>query len=241
MPDRPDDLIAELRALGDHLDVPEPADQRAAVRARLASARPPSRRHRWRLWLISALVAAVGATGAIAPARAAVLELLRVAGIEVRTTAKPTAVPAGPSPLPSQRVAALDEARRLAKFPVRLPAALGTPEQVTMADQDGTGAPRVVTVSYRAGKVRFDQFDGTLSIAFLKQSPNAQWVEIAAYTGIWVPGPHPVTYVDRAGIERTATARLAGPTLIWQGGTVTYRLEGLATKEEAVTAALSVK
>jgi hypothetical protein len=241
MPDRHDDLIAELRALGDHLDVPEAADQRAAVRARLVSARPPARRHRWRLWLISALVAAVGATGAIAPARAAVLGLLRVAGIEVRTTAKPDAVPGTPSPLPSQHLAALDEARRLAKFPLRLPAALGPPEQVTMADQDATGAPRVVTASYRGGTVRFDQFDGTLSIAFLKQSPNAEWVEIGGYTGIWVPGPHPVTYVDRGGTEHTATGRLAGPTLIWQGAAVTYRLEGLPTKDQAVAIALSLK
>ncbi|MFI5890047.1 hypothetical protein ACIA5D_07985 [Actinoplanes sp. NPDC051513] len=240
MPDRHDDLIAELRALGDHLDVPEAADQRAAVRARLASARPPARRHRWRLWLISALVAAVGATGAIAPARAAVIELLRVAGIEVRTNPKPTALPAHPSPLPSQHLAALDEARRLAKFPVRLPAALGQPEQVTMADQDNTGAPRVVSVSYRAGKVRFDQFDGTLSIAFFKQATNAQWVEVGGHTGIWVPGPHPVTYVDRGGVEHTATARLAGPTLIWQGDAVTYRLEGLPTVDEALAAGLSV-
>ncbi|WP_433362731.1 hypothetical protein ACQPZX_30840 [Actinoplanes sp. CA-142083] len=239
MPDRPDDLIAELRALGDHLDVPEAADQRAAVRARLTSAPPPARRHRWRLWLISALVAAVGATGAIAPARAAVLDLLRVAGIEVRTTAKPTALPS--SPLPSQHPAGLEEARRLAKFPVRLPTTLGTPGQVSMADQDSAGAPRVVTVSYRDGKVRFDQFDGTLAVAFIKQATNAEWVEIAGNTGIWVAGPHPVTYVDRAGVEHTETARLAGPTLIWEAGGVTYRLEGVATMEEAKAAALSVE
>jgi hypothetical protein len=242
MPDRPDELIAELRALGDHLDVPEPADQRAAVRARLASSAPPSvRRRRWRLWLISALVAAVGATGAIAPARAAVLELLRVAGIEVHITPKPGAVPASPGPLPSQHLTALEEARRLARFPVRLPTVLGPPEQVTTTDPDQTGAPRVVTVSYRSGKIRFDQFDGTLSIAFLKQSPNAEWVDVHGGAGIWVPGPHPVTYVDREGAEHTATARLAGPTLIWQSGAVTYRLEGLPTKDEAVTAALSVE
>ena len=52
--------------------------------------------------------------------------------------------------------------------------------------------------------------------------------------------PHDVTYVDRDGVERTATTRLAGPTLVWQSGAVTYRLEGLPTKEEAVEVARSV-
>ena len=57
---------------------------------------------------------------------------------------------------------------------------------------------------------------------------------------MWLPGPHPVTYVDRKGIERTETARLAGPTLIWATGTVTYRLEGLPTLKEARAVALSL-
>lgn len=182
MPDHHDDLIAELRALGDHLDVAEPADQRAAVRARLA--RP---------------------------------------------------LPDRPSPLPSVRSVALGDARRAAMFPLRLPAALGTPEEVSLADQN-----RIVTLTYRGGTVRFDQFDGAVSPVFLKQAPDARWVEIGADTGIWLPGPHAVTYVDRDGIERTATARLAGPTLIWSAGQVTYRLEGLATMAEAVEVARSV-
>lgn len=238
MPDRHDDLIAELRALGDHLDVAEPADQRAAVRARLARGRPA--RRRWRTWTAVAVAAVAGAVGAIAPARAAVVDavsgLLRVAGVEVRTQPTVTGPPLDrPSPLPSVRSVALDDARRAASFPVRVPAALGTPEEVWLADQN-----RIVTLTYRGGAVRFDQFDGAVSPAFLKQAPAARWVEIGADTGIWLPGPHAVTYVDRDGIERTATARLAGPTLIWSAGQVTYRLEGLATMAEAVEVARSV-
>jgi hypothetical protein len=166
--------------------------------------------------------------------------VLRVAGIEVHL-AQPAATRSLPaSPLPSVRSVALDAARKQALFPVRVPAALGTPEQVLMADPRPGGAPRVVTLTYRGGAVRFDQFDGALQLTMLKQAPEAHWLQIGADTGLWLPDPHPVTYVDRDGVERTATARLAGPTLIWSAGDVTYRLEGLASQEEAVKVARSV-
>ncbi len=242
MPDHhDDDLATELRALGAWVHVPEPADQRTAVRARLTRPLPARRRARW---VVGAVAALVGTVAAVAPARAAVVDavdgLLRVAGIEVRREPVPGGRPAAPDPLPSLRSAAWDEARRAARFPVRSPAALGTPDQVLLADRDDPGAPRVVTSTYRGGTVRFDQFDGAPAPAFLKSAPDARWIEVGADHGIWLPSPHPVTYVDRAGTERTETARLAGPTLIWAAGTVTYRLEGLATPEEARTVALSL-
>jgi hypothetical protein len=89
--------------------------------------------------------------------------------------------------------------------------------------------------------VRFDQFDGTLDPFFFKTAADAQWTQIGGEQGIWLPGPHAITYVDRTGVERTETARLATPTLIWVAGAVTYRLEGLSTLEEARAAALSAK
>ena len=44
----------------------------------------------------------------------------------------------------------------------------------------------------------------------------------------------------KLGAVRHETARLAGPTLIWTTGPVTYRLEGIATVGEAVAVANSV-
>jgi hypothetical protein len=237
MADSPDDLITELRALGDFLDVPAARDQRAAVRAGIARRKAT---RRWRLWLIGMLVAAAGATGVVAPARAAVVSavdgLLRVAGITVRTgPTPPVALPSSPSPLPFEQSTTLDAARRTAKFPIRIPAALGDPPEVTIADQ-----ARVVTFAYRNGRVRLDQCDGTLDPIFVKQAPNAEWVEVGADYGLWLPAPHEVSYVDRNGVERGRTARLAGPTLIWSHGAVTYRLEGIATVGEALRVARSV-
>jgi hypothetical protein len=143
--------------------------------------------------------------------------------------------------LPSVRSAALDDARRAALFPVRAPVTLGTPEQVLLADPDKAGAPRVVTLTYRGDTVRLDEFDGSMSPAFLKTAPDARWVAIGGDSGIWLPGPHAVTYVGRDDVERTETARLAAPTLIWVAGGVTYRLEGLSTLQEAHAAALSLE
>ena len=240
MPEHDDDVAAELRDLASWIDVPEPADQRTAVRARLTErgARFPKR------WIAAAVAAVVAVTAAVAPARAAVVEtvgdLLRVAGIEVRREPATRGLPARPSPLPSLRTAELEEARRIAPFRVRVPEALGAPDRVQLADPDGQGAPRVVTMTFRGGAVRFDQFDGTTSPAFFKSAQSAEWAEVGADPGIWLPGPHSVTYLGRDGVEHTATARLAGPTLIWESGGFTYRLEGMPTLAEAREAALSL-
>jgi hypothetical protein len=89
--------------------------------------------------------------------------------------------------------------------------------------------------------VRLDQFDGTPAPAFFKSASAARWTTVRSEPAIWLAGPHPVTYVGRDRVERTETARLAAPTLIWATGGVTYRLEGLATLAEAEAVALSMR
>lgn len=247
MPDPRDDaLIAELRELGRRVDVPEPADQRAAVRARLATRTPVrAARHRLRRWMAGVAAATLGAVLVVPPARAAVVDavggLLRIAGVEVRRDTDPGVLPSRPAPLPSSRGTTLQDARRLARFTVLAPAALGAPHEITVADPDADGAPRVVTVTYRGGAVRLDQFDGQPEPAFMKSAPDAEWTDVGGQTAIWLPRPHPVSYVDRGGVQRTEAARLAGPTLIWSAGSVTYRLEGLATLESALAVANSLR
>ncbi|HEX7745846.1 MAG TPA: hypothetical protein VF462_11360 [Micromonosporaceae bacterium] len=237
-------LAAELRELGRHLDVPEAPDLRPAVLDRLAAPHQTDpaprrrfafpRRPRWLVAVASAIL--VCALVAVSPARAAVADavdgLLRFAGIEIRPERVNPELPA-PSPLPSVRHAGLDEARRLANFPVRVPDQLGEPERVSVADPAPDGSPRVVSLFYRGGAVRLDEFDGALEPAFMKQAQGAEWVALDGYSALWFPAPHPVTYIDRTGAERVETARLAGPTLIWTDGSASYRLEGVATREEA--------
>jgi hypothetical protein len=238
-------LVAELRELGDWLDVPETPDLRAAVRTRLA-APPPTRlaalrRPRW----IAALAAAVATVVVVAvpPARAAVSDavtgLLRFAGVEVRRD-NPGSLPRSAAPLPSAGPVTLTQARLAAKFPVGVPAALGPPEQVLIADPGPDGAPRVVSLVYRGGAVRVDEFDGRVDLRYVKVATDVTWVDIGGYQGIWLPAPHPLFYTDRQGILHEESARLAGPTLIWSRTGVTYRLEGIATLDEATAIARTV-
>ncbi|MET8910124.1 DUF4367 domain-containing protein [Micromonospora sp. NPDC004551] len=237
-----DDLERELRDLATWLEEPEVPDVAARVRARLAA--PPRRRRRWRHWLAAALAALLVAL--LPPGRAAIADavtgLLRFSGIVIDTTPVPVAPTGVPSPLPAQRSAAFDEAQRHLRFPIRVPAALGAPEQVLVADPDGTGAYRVVTLLYRGGALRLDAFDGQLDPVFTKQvsGPGVAWVEVDGDFAIWIGGPHELAYVDRTGTVRVETARLAAATLIWEDAGVSYRLEGDLTRDEAIRIAGSL-
>lgn len=66
-------------------------------------------------------------------------------------------------------------------------------------------------------------------------------MEVKGDTALWLPRPHAVAYIDRAGVRHEETARLAGPTLIGSNGRVSYRLEGVASMAEAVEIAGSLR
>ncbi|WP_433287469.1 DUF4367 domain-containing protein [Micromonospora sp. CA-244673] len=237
-----DDLERELRALATWLDTPEVPDVTARVRSRLAA--PAHRRRRWRYWLAAVLAALLVAL--LPPGRAAIADavagLLRFSGIVIDTTSAPMPPTGVPSPLPAQRPAAFHEAQRHLRFPIRVPAELGDPEQVLVADPDGTGAYRVVTLLYRGGALRLDAFDGHLEPVFQKQvsGPGVEWVQVHGDFAVWIGGPHELSYVDRTGTVRVATARLAAATLIWEDAGVSYRLEGDLTRDEAIGIAESL-
>jgi hypothetical protein len=250
---RDDALIDELRDLAGWLEVPASPEPAAFAATIVERVRTPRRVPWWRWsgwsprWraLVAAVAAVVCVVALVPPARAAVVDavggLLRFAGVEISDEPGPGSLPATPSPLPSVRSAALDEARRVSKFPVRAPVALGVPDNVELADPDPDGAPRVVTLIYRGGTVRLDAFDGNIDLAFFKKGgADAEFATVRGAFAVWVPNPHPITYVDRTGQERTATSRLAGPTLIWVSEGVNYRLEGVATLAEAQTIAESM-
>ncbi|MEU7676475.1 hypothetical protein AB0C42_16880 [Micromonospora taraxaci] len=234
------DLERELRDLSAWLETPEPPDVTARVRVRLD--RPV---RRWRPLAAAALVALLVAL--VPPTRAAVADavagLLRFAGVSIATSSAPTPAAGTPSPLPAQRTAALDEAQRAVRFPIRLPASLGPPERVLVADPDPSGVCRVATLLYDGGALRIDAFDGRLNLAFHKEvtPPGAEWTQVDGDFAIWVDRPHVLSYVDRAGEVREETARLAASTLIWQDADVSYRLEGSLSKAEAIEIARSLR
>ena len=197
-----------------------------------------------RRWLVAAALLLAVVIVVVPQSRAAVAHavtgVLRFAGVEVHK-GRPHVQPA-PSPLPSTRSSGLDEARRVARFPITVPARLGVPDQVLLADFASDGAPRVVSLLYHNGSIRLDEFDGDLDPGFIKtqSGPDTEWTDIKGNSALWLPHPHAVVYVDRAGVRHEETARLAGTTLIWSDGRVSYRLEGVPAMPEAVEIAASL-
>lgn len=239
----PDDAVeAVLRDIGTRLAVPEPPDVTAAVLARLAEPTRAPRRWRPVHRLIAAAVAALLALATamvVSPAvRAAVYDLLRIGGVEIHENEPAPAVPPVEAPLPGEREVSLPQARAAAAFELTVPASLGEPDTVRLIDGS---PPRVVSMSF--GTVRVDQFDGGLDPIFSKfaHADDVRQARIGAAHGIWVDRPHPVLYTDRAGGTHEEAARLAGSTLIWESGGVTYRVEGNLTRDQALAIAESMR
>ncbi|HEY8114132.1 MAG TPA: hypothetical protein VII16_14965, partial [Actinomycetes bacterium] len=264
MPERltDDQLERELVELGKRLDIPAPPQMAAAVQQRIASqieaggtppipsGRPGPGQPRawWRnprfLQAAAAVLLVFAALLASSPqVRAAVRDVLRFAGIEIHEESAPVRpTPTGHPALPGERIVTLAEAQAQADFAIPVPADLGAPDEVRVADGE---PPRVVSLIYRAGPgrpaadssgiaIRIDEFAGSVSPVYGKYGAEVERTPIDGSLGIWVPRPHTLLYIDRSGSFREEAARMSAQTLIWQVGVTTLRMEGDFTKDEAI-------
>ena len=235
------DIERELRELATTVVVPEPPDLRAAVRAGIETPSPrPIRPVRLR-WVAAVIAALLAATLIASPqARAAVADMFRFAGVDVQWGSKADDAPVVPkSPLPGAEPTDLTAARSQAEFEVSVPTRLGDPDRLIVADD-----ARVVSLLYnRSGRpIRLDEFDGRLEPIFVKTiDAMAVPTPLEGDHAWWLPGPHTVRYVDRDGVVRDETARLAASTLIWESDGVSFRLEGNIDRAEAIRIADSLQ
>jgi hypothetical protein len=230
------DLPEELRALGRGLTVRASEDLADRVLAGIAAA--PARTRWWHRWLagLVVLVAAVGVSVAVsAPVRATIAHALRFGGVEVRPGPGPS--PAASPALPSAHPTDLPGASRVVGFPVRVPAALGAPGSVTVADG------RVVTLTYSAPAVRLDEFAGDLGPMWDKYLNGgvAQQVDVDGRQALWFDDKVTLVYVGPDGSEVLGSARDSNGTLVWTEGTVTYRLDGVRPLAAALDVARSLR
>lgn len=231
----------ELIALADRVAPPTRPDLPDRVLARIDDLDPRVDRgpKRVRALVAAGLAALVAASFLLPQVRAAAADLLGVAGIEFSSDI-PDAPPEPRAPLPDSKETPLEEAQAQVDFPISVPSRLGTPDEVLVSD-----AGRVVTMTWRHGRVLLDQFDGELGPVFIKSIGlvDTEVVRIRGAEAWWIGAPHDLTYVDRGGREITATARLAGRTLVWDAEAgVTFRLEGeRLDRAEAVAIARSLR
>jgi RNA polymerase sigma factor (sigma-70 family) len=220
-----------------HLDVPV-----GTVKSRTSRALA---RLRTRFGVAIAVAVAAGVIAVVPDTRQAVADvvshILRFAGVEIHTDGSrpPTGLPSV-APLPSTQAVSLEQARRLARFPVGVPASLGAPEAVSVSDPAPDGSPRVVTLLYRGGSVRIDEYNGWFDLSFVKTARDVAFVEVRGTSAVWLDDVHVLSYTDRTGGAQPSTIRLSGPTLLWQNGEVGYRIEGLPTSADAIAVAESI-
>ena len=149
-------------------------------------------------------------------------------------------VPSASPPPPAIGDLTLEEAAALVSFPPVVPRALGMPDRASVS-----GDRRIVSLSWEPagdhGPLRLDEFDATLEPRFVKNSmiEGVEYIEIDGRPALWFAEPHTLELLEDDGTVRTESARPAGPTLVWQSGGVTLRLEGAATTSEAVKIARS--
>ncbi|MER5419258.1 hypothetical protein [Streptosporangium roseum] len=168
--------------------------------------------------------------------RAAVVEILRFAGVELRI-GDPGPQPSGmPAPLPGERRVPLEQARGQVAFPISVPTELGDPHEVRVSD-----GGRVVSLFWPG--VRLDEYDGTLEVVFRKElgPPWPEEVYLGPSQAQWIPARHGLTYLPRGGGTAPLRPRSAGPTLIWQSAQAGLRLEGVDDLQRALRIARSVR
>jgi len=253
------ELERTLSDIGGRLEYPR-RDIWPAVRARIAERRP---RPWWWLGLDRGALGPVAATLAVILVAAFLLtpdlaaraaQILGLPGVQIyRVPQSPTARPSAPAlAFAGQRVATTAEATRVAGFPVRAPSALGEPSaiyvetapvRVTLVYASVKGIP----VSPQAGvSAIVVEFKGTIETQIMAKAigPGTTLDAVPLGSGVayYLAGqPHQFFFRDPAGNLQPETLRLAGNTLLWEEGGVTYRLEAQVSREEAIRIATTLR
>jgi hypothetical protein len=226
------ELELELHEVGRLVAFPPEPDLALAVLDRLGE-RPAFGRRRLLVVAFAAFVAAIGVAFAVPPARTAILRFFHIGGETVERVQKlppaerrsPVAGLAGPM--------SLARARDLAGFEPALPPTHGKVYAADGIFATSLGRQAVLT-EFRA------------ELGFTKKAvgpaTRIEPVTVNGRDGLWLEGaPHVVMYFDSRGVGREKIVRLAGNVLVWSRGSVTLRLEGPLTRDEALRLAEIVR
>jgi hypothetical protein len=224
----------ELRALAVFVDFPAERDLASAVRARLA---PRPRRRRAVVLVFAALVLAVAVAFAVPPARSAILRFLHLRGVQIEFVDKlPEVRTSGPLdlgvPIP------LSDAEGTAGFRPLTSSLLGDPDRVTW---DG----EMLWFAYGHVRLLISEFRATGLERFIKKvlepGTHLDAVAVDGGQGYFISGARHFVYIAPSSLIRDERVRLARDVLLWEHGSLTFRLEGDLTLQQALRIARSFR
>lgn len=212
----------------------------------------PGRVRRHRRLVVALVAAAVALLALLAypPTRTAIADRLGIGAVRFTVDQSNPSSPPGPATpgpvatTPTQQ--ALAEAQAEVSFPIRLPdpALAGAPVHVeTEPDPPVPGG--LVSVAFERftlTEVAAQPDQQAVVNKDLGSDTRLELLTVNGRDGAWIAGaPHAWAYLDPAGAVRTETIRRAGNVLLWEQGGVTFRIEGLESKADALQMAASLR
>ena len=239
------ELEQALRRLGDSLEFPAEPELTGRVRMRIEHRRPA--RPLLPAWAAAVLVL-VAAAFLVPGVRRAAADLLGLDDIRIVLREAPPHAPAR-SGLDIGSPFSLAEVRELVDFEVLVPSAVGEPGEVyldrgrvTLIYRSEAGLP---DVGDSGVGLLITQFGARLPESLGKELGPGTYLEsvtVRGRPGYWIEGePHLVYLVERSGEVLEESGRLAGNTLLWQEGGVTFRVESSLSRAEALRVAESLR
>jgi hypothetical protein len=215
----------------------------------------------WRRLAVTALALLVVAAGIVVAtpgAREAVARRLGLRGVAIHLGGPAaTTPPQRPGPadlrLGLGRPVSLRQARAGVAFPLLVPSVPGLerPDAVYLSTDVPGGRvdlvyrarPGLPASPFTGAGLLITQFRAEPVVEkFATPTTKLERVTVAGETGYWFAGgAHSFAFLDRDGVVRQETSRLAGSTLVWPHGSLTLRLEGQLSKPEALRIAASMR
>jgi len=227
------ELEHALRAVGATVEWP-PTPPLALPRDLAAGRVSSGRRRRTLVLALAAALLAIGIAFAVAPARSAILRFFGLGGVRIervttlpRAAERPLAASLGAPVSHSEAAQLLGEAARL-------------PPGASGARLYASGPAVSTLLETRRGPLLLSELRADPGEFLLKKlalgSTHVEWVSVRRPNdAIWLAGARHVV------VGPTAPPRLAGNVLLWQAGSITYRLEGRALgRSDAVALARAI-